>query len=418
MNILVFGLGNAGIVLVKNLFLLFKKYLNIEPNFIFIVRNSRKVAPLLSKYQFIFKNSFFLEYDSFDIFKKNLVAFKKDINKIDLCINASLPNFNNLIQSIAIELEAHYVDMASDMYNDTTISSLSFQQNSNNDVFRQINKFSLINIGVSPGLTNFLISKTINDLLLNNNENNLKIESIEIHLLENQVSNRLILSWAPQIAIEEYMQPPKHIYKGKLVESLPFHDIAMYDFPIVGKTLTYPIFQEEIISLHNHYPDIDLIRVYAGGSEVEFLKNLYLLGINKENLDKLGVSFDKIESLLNNVYKNGLNQGDSKFYSAQFCAFIDIKVRYIDNLMSTYKVGINFVCNSDLFNESTYIGYVTGISASILLFFTYQNYLKNSANFIGVLEPDYLGKIFDINTFNLILKELSVNSINYSLNIN
>lgn len=422
MNVLVFGLGNAGKVLIKSLYYLFLNYLNEELKFIFVTRNSQKVAFYLSKYPEIFKNSIFLEFDNFNLFKEKLADFRNDLGDIDFCINASLPKFNNLIQSIAIELNSHYMDMASDMYNHTTLSNMYLNQILNAEGFKLINRFALINLGISPGLTNFFVARSVKEIL---RIKDFSVESIDFFLFENFIADRFLLSWSPQVALEEFSEKPKHIVDGELLTYEPFGFSFQYVFPGGNEVLVYPVFQEEIIGLSQVFPSVKTIRIYAGGSEVEFFKSIYQLGLTSlNNLDCPNLNKNFLDNLFAHAYKNvdiDLCLSKANIVTAQFSAITEIKVRYLSNKAFKYKICINFdryknlINSSHLYCDSTYIGYVTGISASLLFLFTYLNYLENRSKFVGVLNPEYLSDAFDLKTYNLMLKELSNSLIDYKL---
>jgi len=74
-----------------------------------------------------------------------------------LLVNAAIPRFNCPIIELGIRLGAHTLDLASDMYNPETTSSLTFAQYAHDAALRDKGVVALINMGISPGITNFLI---------------------------------------------------------------------------------------------------------------------------------------------------------------------------------------------------------------------------------------------------------------------
>jgi len=78
-----------------------------------------------------------------------------------LLVNAAIPQFNCPIIELGIRLGAHTLDLASDMYNPETASSLTFNQYAHDAALREHGAAALTNMGVSPGITNFLIGDLI-----------------------------------------------------------------------------------------------------------------------------------------------------------------------------------------------------------------------------------------------------------------
>ena len=103
--------------------------------------------------------------------------------------------------NLALKYNTNYADLASDIYKDEIISTLKFDQQILENEFKSQNLFALINLGISPGITNFLIGEKIHSL--KNLPYEVKIKKLEINLLEEIQSKKLIFSWSPKVAIDE-----------------------------------------------------------------------------------------------------------------------------------------------------------------------------------------------------------------------
>lgn len=66
--------------------------------------------------------------------------------------------------------------------------------------------------------------------------------------------------------------------KPKTIE--PFSKSKVYKFPYFRNIVDiYPVFQEELISLKQSFPQIENLKLFVGGSEIELMKNLYQLNL-------------------------------------------------------------------------------------------------------------------------------------------
>ncbi len=81
-----------------------------------------------------------------------------------LLVNAALPSFNLSIIELGIRLGANTLDLASDMYDAETERTLTFAQYRYDAALRERGVAALINFGISPGITNFLIGEHIHHL--------------------------------------------------------------------------------------------------------------------------------------------------------------------------------------------------------------------------------------------------------------
>jgi saccharopine dehydrogenase-like NADP-dependent oxidoreductase len=173
-----------------------------------------------------------------------------------LLINAAIPQFNCPIIQLGIRLGAHTLDLASDMYNPETASSLTFNQYAHDAALQEKGVAALINMGVSPGITNFLIGDQI-CRISSEHRKELEIESIDLYLLEDIDADAIIFSWAPAVALDELSQSPLQLRDGRMIVHEPFTAARDYQFPHEPRMWRqYPLYQEELLSLHRSYPHL------------------------------------------------------------------------------------------------------------------------------------------------------------------
>ena len=185
----------------------------------------------------------------------------------------------------------------------------------------------------------------------------------------------------------------------------------------------YPVFQEELISLKNSFPDIENIKLNIGGNELELMKNLYQLNLfsNKYCIENEKVS---INTIIKNVIpkmkspeiiEDYIKRKTIKY--AEFSAIADIylEVSYKDSkkkIKSVESIGLSFSRYTDLiktpYSGSTYVSYPTGIGAGILIFYS----LLKKDDISGVILSENLPKIFGNNLNDIIKRELSSYKIN------
>ncbi|MEJ5167899.1 MAG: saccharopine dehydrogenase C-terminal domain-containing protein, partial [Arcobacteraceae bacterium] len=341
-------------------------------------------------------------------------------------INSSIPSYNISIMNLALIYDANYADLASDIYNDKVINSLQFEQQALNEEFENKSLFALINLGISPGITNFLIGERI--FAFSNLPYKTKVKKIEINLLEEIHSKQLIFSWSPNVAIEEISYNPLYFKKNKLKSVEPFSKSRTYKFPYFKNFVeVYPVFQEELISLKQSFEDVDDIRMYVGGSEIELMKNLYQLNLLS---NKYCYGYQNSKISINSIIKDVIPKmkspeiieeyvKDKVIKYAEFSAIADIslEISYPDSpkkVKSTESIGVSFHKYTDLiktpYSGSTYVSYPTGIGAGILIFYTLLNKKQNKIKGVLVSEklPAFLGAV----TNDIIKRELTSYKIN------
>lgn len=426
MKIVFFGVGAVCSVIARLLYDLSKKSSNDEIKFLFVVRDIKKAKSHFFKNTEVLNNSEFLEIKDFEEIFTNYNNYTKYLEKSTIFINTSIPDYNLSIMKLALAFKTNYADLASDIYNDNVISSLQFEQQSLNEEFEKNSLFALINLGISPGITNFLIGERIYSL--SNLPYETKVSKIEINLLEEIQSKQLIFSWSPKVAIEEISYSPLFFKKNKLKKIEPFSKSKTYKFPYFKNFVElYPVFQEEIISLKQSFKDVENIKMFVGGNEIELMKNLYQLNLLS---NKYCYGYKDSEISINSIIKDVIPKMKSPqiiedyiknktIKYAEFCAIADIylEISYPKNskkIKNVESIGISFNKYTNLiktnYSGSTYISYPTGIGAGILIFYTLLNQKLNDIK--GVLVTEKLPSILGPVTNDIIKRELSSYKIN------
>ena len=425
MKVVFFGVGAVSSVIARVLYELSQKSSkNVE--FVFIVRDTKKAKTHFFKNTELLGSAEFVEVPSFDDVFINHQNYKSYLKKSTIFINASIPSYNISIMNLALIFDANYADLASDIYNDKVIDSLQFEQQILNEEFENKSLFALINLGISPGITNFLIGERI--FAFSNLPYQTKVKKIEINLLEEIHSKQLIFSWSPNVAIEEISYNPLYFKKNKLKSVEPFSKSRTYKFPYFKNFVeVYPVFQEELISLKQSFEDVDDIRMYVGGSEIELMKNLYQLNLLS---NKYCYGYQNSKISINSIIKDVIPKmkspeiieeyiKDKVIKYAEFSAIADIslEISYPDSpkkVKSTESIGVSFHKYTDLvktpYSGSTYVSYPTGIGAGILIFYTLLNKKQNKIKGVLVSEklPEFLGAV----TNDIIKRELTSYKIN------
>ncbi|WP_419675763.1 saccharopine dehydrogenase C-terminal domain-containing protein [Aliarcobacter butzleri] len=426
MKIVFFGVGAVCSVIARLLYDLSKKSSNDEIKFLFIVRDIKKAKSHFFKNTEVLNNSEFLEIKNFEEIFTNYNNYTKYLEKSTIFINTSIPDYNLSIMKLALAFKTNYADLASDIYNDNVISSLQFEQQSLNEEFEKNSLFALINLGISPGITNFLIGERIYSL--SNLPYETKVSKIEINLLEEIQSKQLIFSWSPKVAIEEISYSPLFFKKNKLKKIEPFSKSKTYKFPYFKNFVElYPVFQEEIISLKQSFKNVENIKMFVGGNEIELMKNLYQLNLLS---NKYCYGYKDSEISIHSIIKDVIPKMKSPqiiedyiknktIKYAEFCAIADIylEISYPQNskkIKNVESIGISFNKYTNLiktnYSGSTYISYPTGIGAGILIFYTLLN--QNFNDIKGVLVTEKLPSILGPVTNDIIKRELSSYKIN------
>lgn len=390
-KVLFFGLGNVAAVMAQALLELAERS-KVEISFVFVVRDEARARKGVAHMDALLSHSAFVEAQDF-----TNVSDNQAFSGATVVVNTAAPSLNQTLMEFALKHGARYADLASDMYNSETLSTMRFGQETLHQRFIDSNTFALINIGIAPGVTNFLVGELLLDCDRAFQE---KINSIRLYLLENIRSSEIVFSWSPQVAFDELEQKPRFFDDGTLAVVEPFTQGEAYEFPHYRESVEqYPIYQEEVLSLHQTYPFVKSIRVYSGGSEIELVKSLYQLNLLSKDDPVCKDSGMSVEAIVRGVLP-GLKSSSEidelvrkgVIKSAQFAAMAEINRGDVVEVM-----GLSFHKYRELsgtpYRGATYVAYPTGVGAATLLFHSLLSGNSNVKQLRGVVRTEELPRL-------------------------
>lgn len=401
-----FGLGAVGSVLLTCLAELSERE-GVPKRFVVFTRDPEASQDALFHAEHFFDRIEFVGVPDFEELWAADSPHAPMLDRSEVLINAALPEFNGSTIECALRHRAHAVDLASAMYDEKTQRTLTFAQYDYDEALRAAGLSAIINQGISPGVTNFLVAERIQELLAGDRRG-LTIESIDLFLLEDIDSDEIVFSWSPVVALEELAQKPRVLEDGRLVVRQPFSHPESYTFPHETRpTREYPLYQEEVLSLHRAFPEVGSIRVFTGGSEVELVKSLFKLNL----LSKVAITGTPeltVESVVRKILPGMKKPRRIEDYlrtniihRAHFAAAAEIRVReLLRNRARTLieTVGLSYHRYRDLLDTpyagATYISYPTGIGAAILMWHALEQARAGEAELRGVLSSEDLARMF------------------------
>jgi saccharopine dehydrogenase (NAD+, L-lysine forming) len=401
-----FGLGAVGSVLLTCLAELTERD-GIPKRFIVFTRNPEASQDALFHAEHFFERIEFVRVPDFEELWAPDSHHAALLDRSEVMINAALPELNGRVIECALRHRAHAVDLASAMYDEKTQRTLTFAQYEHDAALREAGLAAIINQGISPGVTNFLVAERLLELLAGDRRD-LTIESVDLFLLEDIDSDEIVFSWSPVVALEELAQKPRGLEDGRLVVRPPFSSPRTYTFPHEDRaTREYPLYQEEVLSLHRAFPEIATIRVLTGGSEVELVKSLFKMNL----LSKVSISGTPeltVESLVRKILPGMKKPRRIEEYlrtgvihRAHFAAAAEIRVRELLRSRSRTlieTVGLSYHRYHDLLDTpyagATYISYPTGIGAAILMWHALEHARLGEGVLRGVLSSEDLARAF------------------------
>jgi hypothetical protein len=274
-------------------------------------------------------------------------------------------------------------------------------------------------MGISQGVTNFLIGRRMHELLAGDRKE-LEIESIDLYLLEGIDSDSIIFSWSPIVALEELAQHPRILNKGRMQVLEPFSSGRDYAFPHESRPIRqYPLYQEELLSLHRSFPDVESIGIYTGGSEVELIKALFQLNL----LSKRTLPHQPeltVEAMVRAILP-GMNKPrrieeylrNGTIRRTHFSAAAEIRVSEVvrnDHQTAIETVGLSYLRYQDLLNTpyagATYISYPTAVGAAILAWHALDHAREVPADLAGVITGEDLARLLPRRRADAIRRDL------------
>jgi len=163
----------------------------------------------------------------------------KAAKDMDVVINAISIKFNANIMDAALRNGAYYEDMASQYITDN--STFSVDQLRFDADWKKAECTALIDMGISPGLTDLIAREVTDDLD--------RVNRIRVLLFYSIESKEIVSSWAPEIAWEDMSEQPVVFENGKFKRVPPFSGEETYVFPepIGPQTIVWHSHEEAIL---------------------------------------------------------------------------------------------------------------------------------------------------------------------------
>lgn len=308
-----------------------------------------------------------------------------------LIINAASPDFNETIMKIALKGGKHYQDFAS-VWDSAVIEQFKYDEE-----FAARGLTGLINASATPGVSNLIVGEIASGLT--------NIEYIKIRLLEDVSADMPFTAWSKEVAFDEFNSPP-YIWNGKEFEKMDnFSEEECFDFPEPFlDQKCYLVAQEDIGTLPRYFK-AKRIDIKIGGSEAEFVRTLYQLGLLKNRPIKVGDAMVSPYQFMVKVWpdvpsteemKEIIESG--KIHNARFWAAIEVagteKIK-IENMATketetqtkkkVYRADILFPDQTEVnkvYPGGNYVSYAAGLTAAI-----FAEYIPNLGR-KGVYAPE------------------------------
>jgi len=217
-------------------------------------------------------------------------ALLKVLKGIDVVINATSPKYNLTIMKAALESQAHYIDLASDI-------DLK-EQLVLNDSWKERGLTAILGLGEDPGLSNIFARHAAEKLD--------KVERIRIRDGETAVSRDFAfpILFSPEVFLEEALLEEPIIYRNGSFRKLePFAGKEIYRFPDpIGPLAVYNVSHEEVKSLplfmNKSVKYVDFKLAFSP-EIIHMLKTVKMLGLmNREPMEVKGLRITPRDVLL------------------------------------------------------------------------------------------------------------------------
>lgn len=417
-KVLFFGLGAVGSVLLVCLAELAERD-GQALRFVVFTRDRDKACDALFHAERLFERIDFEQLDDFGAVFAQDPRYAAHLGDALVLVNSAHPDLNEPMLTLAEAISAHAVDLASNMYDDETQRTLTFAQYKHDVGLRARGVAAFINLGISPGVTNFLVGSRLHEIRAAARRD-LTIERVDLYLLEDIDSDEIVFSWSPLIALEELAQRPRVLQHGRLVVLEPFSSPRSYRFPHEQRpTRQYPLYQEELLSFHRAFPEIEGLGVWSGGSEVELVKALFKLNL----LSKRSIAARPeltVEGVVRAILP-GMNRPrrieeylrTGVIRSAHFAAAAEIRISEVirnDRQTLIETVGLSYHRYAGLLDTpyagATYISYPTGVGAAILVWHAIEHARSGDAGVLGVLSGEELARVLPQHRVEAVRRDL------------
>ncbi|MDO8443069.1 MAG: saccharopine dehydrogenase NADP-binding domain-containing protein [bacterium] len=360
MNVLILGGGATGSIIAKTL----ADFETIERVYIGDINDKNAKRFLVSHPKIVFK--------VLDATKKEDV--KDALKDCALLINAASPDFNKDLIKIVLEAGVNYQDLAS-LWSEAVIEQFEYDE-----AFKEKGLVALVNASASPGVSNLVIGELCSGLR--------QIEYIKVRLLEDVSARVPFTAWSKEIAFDEVKSPPYILEDGKFITRDNFGEEEVFDFPEPFINQKCYLMAQEDIGMLPHFIKTKYADVKIGGSEIEFMRTLFQLGLMKTRPIKVGDAMISPYQFMVRVWPDvpSLEEmkklvEDQKVYDAHFWASVEVsgtEVVKIENLISketstsqkkkTLRAHILFPSQSEInkiYPGANYVSYAAGLCAAV-----------------------------------------------------
>lgn len=297
-------------------------------------------------------------------------------------VNAASPVFNTMLLETALQAGVHYQDFASD-WEDARVEQFGYD-----DQFKERGLVGLINASATPGVSNLLAGELAAKFS--------EIDYIKIRLLEDVSADVPLTAWSKEVAFDEFISPP-FLWNGKQFEKTDnFAEEEIFDFPEpFMDQKCYMVAQEDIGTIPR-YIKAKRIDIKAGGSEIDFARSFYLLGLTSKTPIQIGG--DKISpyDFMLKIWPNVPSLAEmrdlverKKVHNAHFWAAVDVSgIAASDGKKTTLRADILFPNQAEInkiYPGANYVSYAAGLCAAIFA----ENIPTLSRK--GVYSPEAIG---------------------------
>ncbi len=276
-------------------------------------------------------------------------------------INAAAPEFNTLLLGIALEVGVNYQDFAS-YWEEAVVEQFDYDER-----FKERGLVGLINASATPGVSNLLVGELAARFK--------EIDYIKIRLLEDVSADVPLTAWSKEVAFDEFASPP-FIWDGRaFVKTDNFAEEEIFDFPepFVDQKC-YMVAQEDVGTIPR-YIKAKRVDIKAGGSEIDFARSFFLLGLTSKKPIKVGGASISPYDFMLKVWPNVPSLQEmrelverKKVHNAHFWAAVDVRGASPAGKKITLRADILFPdqCKiNELYPGANYVSYAAGLCAAI-----------------------------------------------------
>jgi saccharopine dehydrogenase-like NADP-dependent oxidoreductase len=204
----------------------------------------------------------------------------KDIVKAaqgcELIVNGLPPDFNMRVMDAALEVNAHYQDMACGPVGEGDFIDAVRKQFARDQQFMDAGLSALTNTGSAPGIANIITREAVDKFD--------SVQTITICVYDGIWSKRFIpFWWSPDTAFGDMAGNPIHFEDGKFKEGVPFGNPAMVDFRGLGERLMFDHEHEEPVTMgllaDKYLKGVRNVYFRYGGPACELAKSFYDMGL-------------------------------------------------------------------------------------------------------------------------------------------